>query len=141
MNIALIKNNKVENIIVAEMSFAQQLGYDEIIDTEGLTIGIGWTKVNNIWIAPIVVVPESVIEYETILTPYAFLKRFTPEERKRIKAETLVNPDVEDLWTMFNKAQEMDLNDTDTIEGVNALEYFTLLDAGRATVILTKYPI
>lgn len=141
MNIALIKNNKVENIILADLEFASQLGYDEIIDTEGLTIGIGWTKVNNVWIAPVVVVPEPVIEYETILTPYVFLKRFTPDERKRIKAETLVNVDVDDLWTMFNKAQEMDLNDTDTIEGVNALEYFTLLATGRAAEILTKYPI
>lgn len=142
MNIALIKNNKVENIIVADLSFAGSLGYDEVLDTEGLTIGIGWEKIDNVWTAPNVVVPEPVIQYKSILTPYEFLIRFTSNERKRIKRLMATNEDVDDLWTLFMAAQEDDLDDPMLIYGVNALEALGCLDnIGRAVEILTKYPI
>jgi hypothetical protein len=72
----------------------------------------------------------------TILTPYEFLKRFTSEERKAIKAATLTNPDVDDLWTMFTVAQDIDLRNTDTINGVDALESLGILAEGRAAEIL-----
>lgn len=81
--------------------------------------------------------PEPIVPTpKTILTPYEFLKRFTSEERKAIKAATLTNPDVDDLWTMFTVAQDIDLKNTDTINGVDALESLGILAEGRAAEIL-----
>lgn len=72
-----------------------------------------------------------------VITKFAFLKRFTGDERKAINAAAKVDPDVEDFKMLLDAAQEVDLKHEDTIAGVNALEAGGLLAAGRAAVILT----
>jgi hypothetical protein len=41
MNIALIKNGKVANVIVADLAFANKLGFDQAVDTSGHVVSIG----------------------------------------------------------------------------------------------------
>lgn len=77
------------------------------------------------------------LQRKAILTPLAFLNRFTDEESKAIIALTKTNPDVELWWIKYNKAQDIDLLDPQTIGGVQALEYFTIIGVGRANEILT----
>ena len=132
MNIALINNGIVENIIVADLEFAEQLGYEQVIDVTDVFCSIGWLYDGTTFSEPPTPEPIKI----TILTPYEFLKRFTSEERKAIKAATLTNPDVDDLWTMFTVAQDIDLRNTDTINGVDALESLGILAEGRAAEIL-----
>ena len=132
MNIALINNGIVDNIIVATLEFAQQLGYQQVVDVTDIYCSIGWLYDGSTLSEPPAPEPIKI----TILTPYEFLKRFTSEERKAIKAATLTNPDVDDLWTMFTVAQDIDLKNQDTINGVNALESLGILAQGRANEIL-----
>ena len=140
MNIALINNNIVENIIVASLEFATTLGYEEVIDTNGLRIGIGWTKIEGVWTTPIIPVPVPVPVLVSVITPLAFLNRFTDNEAKTIMALAKTDPDVELWWLKYNKAQDIDLDDPQTIDGVTMLETATILSPGRAAEILTKYP-
>ena len=139
MNVALINNSIVENIIVADLEFATTLGYDEVLDTEGLIIGIGWTRINGVWTAPFIPVPKPVLV--SVITPLAFLNRFTDNEAKTIMALAKTDPDVELWWLKYNKAQDIDLNDPQTIAGVTSLETAGIISEGRASEILTKYPI
>jgi len=134
MKIALINNGIVENIIAAELDFAEQLGFEQVIDVTDIFCSIGWLYDGSTFTEP--KQPEVEPFKTPILTPYEFLKRFTSEERKAIKAATLINPDVDDLWTMFIVAKDIDLRNTDTTEGVNALEGAGILAIGRAAEIL-----
>lgn len=134
MNIALINNRIVENIIVADLEFAEQLGFEQVIDVTDVFCSIGWLYDGTTFTEPILPIIEPI--KTPILTPYEFLKRFTTEERKAIKAATFTNPDVDDLWTMFTVAQDIDLKNTDTINGVDALESLGILAEGRAAEIL-----
>lgn len=57
MYFALIKNNKVESIIVADEDFVTSLqGYDSIVNVDGVEVGVGWEYVNKEFKRP--VVPE-----------------------------------------------------------------------------------
>ena len=46
-NIALIKNNLVENIIVSTLDFANTLGYEQVIDVTDKNCSIGDSYINN----------------------------------------------------------------------------------------------
>lgn len=138
-NIALVKGDKIDNIIVASLEFAQTLpGYDEVFDTSGMNVGVGWVRVNGVWTDP-GLVPIPVMK--SVLTPLEFLNRFTDSEIKTIMALAKTDPDVELWWLRYNKAQDMNLEDPQTIEGVNMLEQATIIAPGRAAEILTIYPI
>lgn len=142
MNVALAKNNIIDNIIVVDtIEWAQENlpQYDEIFDTAVTPVEIGWVKVDGVWQAPVVPTPEPVLK--SVLTPLEFLNRFTNDEVKTIMALAKTDPDVELWWLKYNKAQDLDLDDPQTIEGVNMLETATILSPGRAAEILTKYPI
>lgn len=55
-NYALVKNNAVQNVIVAEADFIDYIkaDWDEIVEvTEGLHIIIGSKKVKNKWVPPV----------------------------------------------------------------------------------------
>ena len=141
MNVALIKNDVVANMIVVESlqwAFDNVPGYDEIIDTTGMEIGMNWIRVAGVWKSPY---PDPEPFVKSILTPLEFLNRFTNDEVKTIMALAKTDPDVELWWLKYNKAQDLDLNDPQTIEGVNMLETATILAPGRAAEILTKQPI
>lgn len=63
-NFAVIKDNKVVNVIVAEdAEIARIVTGAEVIETNG-EIWLDWTRVDNVWQAP-VVVEEPVVEEPT----------------------------------------------------------------------------
>lgn len=51
-HIALIRAGIVENVIVADLEFAQTLGYDHAVDVTGLEVGIGWLYAAGEFTAP-----------------------------------------------------------------------------------------
>lgn len=138
-NIALVRNNTVENIIVATIEFAETLGYDEVFDVKNTPVGIGWIKVDGVWQAP--PIPAPPVVYKSILTPYEFLMRFTKEEWFCVEDKSATDRDVRYFMTMYNKAQEINLDEQSTIDGVGYLEVIGCLSEGRAAEILTKYPV
>jgi hypothetical protein len=85
--------------------------------------------------------PEPIIIYKHVLTPLEFLNRFNDDELISIISLSKTNVQLELWWTKYNKAKDMDLDDPQTIAGVQALESFGLIGTGRVSEILTKYPI
>lgn len=73
----------------------------------------------------------------TILTPLEFINRLTDQEAKTIIALSKTNPDVELWWIKYNKATYINLEDPQTISGIQALEYMTVIGVGRAQEILS----
>lgn len=101
--------------------------------------GIEWMMMSY-WITP-PVPPEPPVVYKSILTPLEFLNRFTDEEALTIISLSKTTPSVELWWIKYNKAQDIDLDDPQTIDGVTSLETVGILSPGRAVEILTKYPV
>lgn len=81
--------------------------------------------------------PEIVEEQTTILTKREFLARITPEEYAAIKNAALQNSYVDYFWQMFTLSEFIDIKYPDTIQGVNMLEQFGVIGAGRALEILS----
>jgi hypothetical protein len=73
---------------------------------------------------------------QSILTKLEYLRRFTQDERVAIRNAAKVNAVLEDYMALLDLAQEINLDDPDTIAGVQMLEAAGLLNAGRAQEIL-----
>lgn len=76
--------------------------------------------------------PEPVREIQ--LTKLQFLRRFTAAERIAIRASS--NPVIVDFMQLLDLAQDVRLDDADTVAGVNYLEQLGLIGEGRAAEIL-----
>lgn len=148
MQYALIRANKVENVIVADQDFIQQIqaDYDHIepLDTlieQGLGVGMGWEYINGEFIAPVmtpVEIPQA--QPTTKITQLAFLNRFTDAEAIAIdlasQGTTVEAAAMRRYQKKVDAATHIDLSRQDTRDGVLALESIGLLAAGRATEIL-----
>ena len=150
MNYALIKNQTVINAIVADAEFAETIAPDwdaVVLLPEGA--GIGWAWDGKKFIAPNV--PASSGEQQQSLrriTVLAFRRRFTMAEKAAIEFAAVDRADaaieqrqqsaaLRASLTDQAAATFIDLDDSDVIAGVAALEAFGLLDAQRVAEILT----
>jgi hypothetical protein len=61
MKFAIIENNVIRNIIVAEQDFIDT-NYPDALNVDDINCGVGWNLVDGQWVAP--VIPEPVIEKE-----------------------------------------------------------------------------
>lgn len=147
MNYALIKNNKVENIIVADFDFVQMILPDwqhiEPIDSQAemtLSVGIGWSWTAQDGFTPPVVEITPELPQESKLTRLAFLNRFQDSEAIAIDLASIGStPEAAAVRLYLKKvdaATYIDLQDQKTRNGVQALETAGLLQAGRALEIL-----
>jgi len=93
--------------------------------------GVEWVMVN--YVAP--VLPVYVAPKPT-LTHRQFLSRFTTIEFKAIRQAAKTDADVDLFMYLFEKASEVNLNDADTIAGVNMLASKLIISAARAAEIL-----
>ena len=80
--------------------------------------------------------PEIVAPPERSVTKLEYLRRFTGQERVTIRQAAKENPVLEDYLAMLEIAQEINLDDPDTIAAVNMLESVGLIATGRATEVL-----
>jgi hypothetical protein len=69
-----------------------------------------------------------------VITHLKFLERFTQAERTAIRQST--DPVVDDFMFMMEKAQNIDLDYPDTVQGMNYLEAQGLIAPGRAAEVL-----
>ncbi|NMM75555.1 hypothetical protein B2J88_11960 [Rhodococcus sp. SRB_17] len=106
----------------------------------------GWAHVGGQWTAPDAPEPPSQ-NHGTIITPLAFRRRFTKEERAAIEWAAVDRADQTNEQRMQaaalrssledqRQATYIDLKDDDVIEGVLGMEVLGLLDVGRADEIL-----
>ena len=86
---------------------------------------------------PIIVPVPIIIVVNKTITKYQLLARFTQEERIALYTEENNNITIKVWLEMFRAAQNIDLKDQTTIDGVTALETAGIIAAGRAAEILT----
>ena len=140
--IALIKNNLVENVIEADMEFAQTLGFDAVVETDVAAPGRGYD--GGEFITP--PTPEPTPEDRRI-TRLMFRNRFTQAELVTIEIVSLddaaapmqqrqMAAALRVMQRQVSDAEFIDLNDPVTRAGVEQLEAFGLLAEGRAAEIL-----
>jgi hypothetical protein len=134
MNLVAIKDGIVSNVIAvtqtdryASRQFLEAKGYTVV---ENADAGIGDTYDGQNFTRP----PKP--ETKQKLTHRQFLKRLTGKEFKAIRQAAKNNPDVDMFLYLFERAQEIDLADPDTIAGLQMLETAGILNAGRAAEIL-----
>jgi len=70
------------------------------------------------------------------ITKLEYLRRFTTAERVAIRAAAAANPVLDDYLKLMELAQEINLDDADTIAAVQMMEQSGLIAAGRAAEIL-----
>jgi hypothetical protein len=140
MNVILIKDGRVENVILADSVERAQQFYPEhtaLERTEALAqVGPGWSFDGTTWTAPEpVVIPE-----DRRITRLAFMNRFTDAEAVAIdlasQGATVQAAYMRRYQAKVQAAQFIDLDDPDTRNGVIALEDGGLLADGRADEIL-----
>lgn len=145
MQYALINNNKVENIIVADQEFidaiSDQYQHIESLDQPGeLNIGVGWSWSQNGGFSPPTPEPEPNQPSPTKITQLAFISRFTDAEAIALDlasiGATVEAASMRRFLNKVNAATFIDLTRPDTIGGVQYLESVGLIGTGRADVIL-----
>jgi hypothetical protein len=143
MRYALVKNNKIVNIIEADQEFidaiAPQWQHIEPLDTTyEKQADIGWDCINGVIIKP--QDPEPVEPTEVNITRLAFLSRFTDAEAIAIDlasiGATTQAAAMRSYMSKVNAATFIDLKREDTRLGVQHLETVGLLGEGRALQIL-----
>ena len=70
------------------------------------------------------------------ITKLEYLRRFTTDERVAIRAAAAANPVLDDYLKLMELAQEINLDDPDTVAAVQMLEQSGLIAAGRADEVL-----
>ncbi len=125
--IALITNGQVTNVVLGDLT---DFPGGRLV-APGERVSPGDSYVNGQFVAASVV---PVVAPAAPLTQLAFLRRFTAEERIAIRAST--DPVVQDFLHLLELAQEIRLDDYDTMAGVGYLESLGLLDEGRAVAVL-----
>ena len=79
------------------------------------------------------VVPEPT---SNIVTKLEYLRRFTQSERIAIRSASTQAPELADYLAMLEIAQDVTLDDPDTVAAANMLETAGLIAPGRAAEIL-----
>lgn len=129
--LALIRDGVVVNVIEASIAFALAVpGTELVVPSEHA--GIGWLLVEGELVAPVVAPAPTPAE---VLTPLAFLRRFSIEEM----ATVLASPDplIAPFVIMLQVAQEVSVEDPATIAFVQYAAQLGLISAERAAQILT----
>lgn len=80
--------------------------------------------------------PEPPAPAERTITKVAYLRRFTGDERVGIRTAAKTNAALEDYLHLMDRADEINLDDPDTIAAVQMLESVGLIAAGRAVEVL-----
>ena len=132
---ALVKNNVVENVIVADTVFISTItGYDAIVDVTDNAVSC---KIGDSYSGGNFVAPQVVASVVTRMTRLQFQLKFTFAELVAIETAAETNPGVRVLQRQQENAEFIDLADEHTINGIMYLISIGLLTQERGTEILT----
>lgn len=145
MRYAIIEGTKVANIIEAEEGFTYP-GMTFVLMPAGIPIGPGWDYIDGQFSEP-EPEPTPEVNYGTKITKLAFRLRFTNEEKIAIEFASLDDPSATQQARILaatlrtyqkdvETATYIDLSRQDTRAGVQSLETYGLIGAGRASIIL-----
>lgn len=107
----------------------------EVVYAYGADVAVEWpqypfAEFNHILQKDVVVI------HERNVTKLEYLRRFTQAERIAIRAAATNSPELADYLAMLDLAQDINLDDLDTIAALAMLEAVGLLAAGRAAEIV-----
>jgi len=80
--------------------------------------------------------PQPIYGGRRVLTHLEFLRLFTMEERIAMRRASKLSEVLEDYLDLLKLAQEINLDDPDTVAGVQMMEAGELIGAGRAAGVL-----
>ena len=131
MKYALIKSGFVVNIIECDAEFATQISpdFDAVVGND--SVGIGWAWNGSAFTAPVQPPSPGV----RVITKLAYMNRFTAAELAAIYTTARTVVQIEIWLEKFKLAQEINLDDPDTVAGLQAMEAGGLIGAGRALAI------
>jgi len=132
--VVIIENGVVTNAIIADLAWAQQ-HYPNADVREHPQAGPGWILVDGELQAP-PTAPEPEPLPVGGMTRLAFIRRFTLAERISIRQST--DPIVVDGIAMLEAAEEVKLDDPDTVALIGYLVTQGLLTQERAAEILAQ---
>jgi len=119
-----MSNWVVENRLTGVVEYAYGADLPEHFDIYPLT------DYNHVLQKPVDAEPQRLV------TKLEYLRRFTATERITIRTASKTNAVLEDYLAMLELAQDINLDDTDTVGAVQMLEAAGLIAEGRATEIL-----
>lgn len=140
MDYALIKNGKVQNVIVADDEFVAGITgqWDDIQPAVGgAGIGWGWTAQGGFTAPPAPLPDPPQFVQPRHLAPASFKRRLTQPERIGIRQAAKISAEVYDFMDLLDTSKFIDLDDPLTQYGLQQLEAGGLLAAGRALEVLT----
>jgi hypothetical protein len=130
MNVLLIKDGRVENCISADSVERALMFYPDHICMEQVDgVGPSYTYADGVFTPP----PPPVVEVQPI-TKLAFLRRFPTAKRIAIRAST--DPIIVDAMALLDLAQDVIVNDPDTVMLVGYLQQQGFLTAEEAQGVL-----
>lgn len=129
---AVIEDNKVANVVIAESDYASNEEKWICIDTLIPSPGPGWIYNGGVFKEP-----DHPLNTSKIITKVAFRFRFTDAEYAAILAAAKTDVEVQAWYDTFNMVATIDLDNQRTKDGVANLVSKNLLTQARATEILT----
>lgn len=129
MKFVIVDNKIVTNIVISDQAY--ELTWKPAAEE----VGIGWIdNEDGTFTAP---PPEPVIPEprKVILTHYEYMNRFTMDELRAIYTAAKTVVDIEIWLDKFKLAQEVNLDDPNTIDGLDKMETFQLIGVGRSSEI------
>lgn len=147
MKYALIKNSRVENIIIADEEFVNLIRdqWDAIINLpEDSNVSFNYIYEDGVFTPGIVInAPEVIlppVATNRKITKLAWLNRFTDEEAINIDIASRQSDTKAAMLRRYlqkvDASQYIDLGDPDVKRGLVTLESIGMLDIGRAATIL-----
>lgn len=115
------------------MKYELRNAQNEVVNTILLNSLLDWEVPEGHTLVEVVEQEPSVVK---LLTQLEFLRRFTVTERITIRSSP--DPVIQDFLHLVNLAQDVNLDDPDTVMGVVYLEQQQLIGEGRAAQILAK---
>ena len=129
---AVIKGNVVDGIAIADAPL--QTGSVWVcVDGMDPMPGPGWTYENDTFSLPPVVIPV----LPNIITKLAMIDRFTEAEYEGVLTAAKTDVQVQGWLDRFNVSNQINLDDSRTINGINLLVSKNLLTQERGNEILT----
>jgi len=139
MRYALVKNNVVHNVIVADPDYVSEISpeYDNVVlldyPEEETVSGPGWTynPTTGEFSPPVEPEPEVIETWK--ITKLAFKNRFPRAKWMASKAASAVDPNMDDFFETFNLATYIDLEREDTRADVTFLTGASIPESFRLT--------
>jgi hypothetical protein len=129
---AIIKGTLVDNVVVANEPVLKAGGVWVCLDGVDPQPGPGWSYENDVFSPP--APPPSL---PRIITKLAMIDRFTEAEYEGVLTAAKTDIQVQGWLDRFNVSNQINLDDSRTISGVNLLVSKNLLTQIRSDEILT----